>query len=191
MRFTLAATPWRVRCSLILAPSTSSLLRSSATMTMSTALARSSNGMASPMARAAVRPPSQHASTQACERHAALLDIGHDDHRTPGFEQRRLDHQIVGCRALALRLTDHGEIEAARDLGEHRGCAAERRVEDTRFRRNSRLFRPRLEPADRVIGELAVFLALKLDQVDGNAPERAVWNHRLAAEGAYWQEVRE
>src|SRR5262249_43385191 len=49
--------------------------------------------------------------------------------------------------------------------------------------RNSRLFRPRFEPADRVIGDFAVFRALELDQVDGNASERAVGDHRLVEEG--------
>jgi hypothetical protein len=129
------------------------------------------------------RAPAVPARKHALERHAALLDIGHDDHGTPGFEQRPFDQQVVGCSTLALRLTDHGEIEAARDLGEQRGGAAERRVEDARFRRNSRLFRPRFEPADRVIGDLAVFRALELDQVDGNASERAVGDHRLVEEG--------
>src|SRR5438874_8756282 len=57
--------PCRARCALMFAPVISSLLRSSATITMSTAFARSRKGMASPIARAAVRLPSQHASTRS------------------------------------------------------------------------------------------------------------------------------
>src|SRR5262249_61975321 len=39
------------------------------------------------------------------------------------------------------------------------------------------------ESADRVVRDLAGFPALELDQVDWNAPERAVGNHRLVEKG--------
>ena len=106
------------------APAISSLLsRSSATMTTSTALARSRNGMASAMARAAVRPPSQH-DHDAVELEALLLDVGHDDDRPAGLEQRALDHQLLGRAVFALRLPDDGEVEAPRDAAEQRAGAA-------------------------------------------------------------------
>ena len=80
-------------------------------------------------------------------------------------------------------MADHGEVEATRDLGKSRGCSTEGRIEHARFRGNSRLFRARLEPADRFIGSLAVLLALQFDQVGGNAAaERAVGDHRLVDE---------
>src|SRR5262249_35808991 len=41
----------------------------------------------------------------------------------------------------------------------------------------------RFESAHRLIGDLAVFLALELDQVNGNASKRAVGNHRLVEKG--------
>ena len=68
-------------------------------------LARSRNGRASAMARAAVRPPSQHTSTTP-GLEGRLLDIGHDSHRPPGFEQRGLDHHFLGGAVLALGLSE-------------------------------------------------------------------------------------
>ena len=134
------------------------------------------------MARAAVRPPSQQAS-DALERQAALLDVGYDDDGTPGFEQRAFDDQFVGRSLLALRLADNGDVEAPRDLGEQRGGAAEGGIELACFRRNPGLLHAGFEPADGVTRNLAVFLALQLDQVDRNAAERAVGNDRLVQEG--------
>src|SRR5262249_30763066 len=99
------------------------------------------------------------------------------------FEQRSLDHEIIRCSAFALRLGNDGKIEAARNLAEPGGGTAEGRVENACCRGNSRLFRRRIEPADRVIGNLAVLLALQLNQIDGNAAKRAVGNHRLVDEG--------
>ena len=64
--------------------------------------------------RAAAVPACEH----ALEGEPALLDVGHDEDRSRGFEQCPFDDQLLGCSMLALRLTDDGEVEAARDARE-------------------------------------------------------------------------
>src|SRR4029077_9182145 len=120
---------------------------------------------------------------RALAREGPLLDVRHDDDGTPGFEQRAFDDEFVGRSLLALRLTDNGDVEAPRDLGEQRGGAAERGIELARFRCNPAFLHSGFESADGVTGNLAVFLALQLDQVDRYAAERAVGNYWLVQEG--------
>ena len=88
-----------------------------ATISTSTALARVRNGMASPIARAAVRPPSQHTRTRSSFS-AGLVDIRHDDDRPAGLKQRRLDDQIFARELVGFGLTDDRDIEPARHPSE-------------------------------------------------------------------------
>ena len=66
MRLTSTLSPWRARCLPMSAPSISSCLPGSlATITTSTRPAFARSGMASLIARAACRPPSQHTMTRS------------------------------------------------------------------------------------------------------------------------------
>ena len=93
--------------------------------------------MASAMARAAVRLPSQHTITRS-SLSRLLLDIGHDDDRPPGFEQRASIMSSSEAPSSRLRLPDDREVEASRDLAEQVGAAATLASSSARLDRNPR-----------------------------------------------------
>src|SRR6516164_2951725 len=47
-----------------------------------------------------------------------LLNVGNDDDRPPGIEQRGFDNTLLAHLGLRLHLPDNGQIEAPRDLAE-------------------------------------------------------------------------
>src|SRR5204863_1909491 len=55
----------------------------------------------------------------AIELEAGLLDMGHDDHRASGLEQRTLDHEFLRGAVARLCLPDHGDVEAPGDAAKH------------------------------------------------------------------------
>ena len=116
------------------------------------------------------------------EREPLLLDVGHDDHRPPGLEQRSLDHQFLGGALLGLRLADHRDVEAPRDPAERVAAPARLRVDDARYRCHAGLLGGRLEPAHGGVRGLGVLFALDLDQVGGDAAEHGVRDHRVVDE---------
>ena len=111
------------------------------------------------------------------------LDLRHDDDRTAGSEQRALDQQLFRDALLALRLADHGNIEAPRNAPEQVGRAGDAGIEQAGLGRYARGLGRRLEIGDRGLGGLGVLLALDLDQVGRDAAEQAARDHRLIDEG--------
>ena len=92
--------------------------------------------------RVAARVPADH---HAVELEAGLLDVGDDQHRPAGAEQRALDDQFLRRDHVGLGLADHREIEAARDRAEAVGGAGEARAQHARFERNAGAPRRRVE----------------------------------------------
>src|SRR3974390_1255925 len=110
MRLTSTLSPCRERCCPILSiPVDLTLFVGPVTIVnISIILAHSSNGIASPMARAAVRLPA-HNPFKFC---ALCMDVRHDDHGPPRFKQCPFDDGYF-LGVIGHGLTDHGEIQTA------------------------------------------------------------------------------
>ena len=170
MRLTSTVTPWRARCSPMSAPVISSLLPLLRRRSPRRPPWRArGSGIASAIARAAVRPPSQHTITRS-SLSPLLLDIGHDDHRPPGLEQRALDHQFLGGALLGVAPGRPPRCRSGARSGRTGGGAGEAGVEHARLRRHAGLWPPP-RIGRRGLRGLAVFLALHLDQVGRDAAE--------------------
>ncbi len=98
------------------------------------------------------RPAAVPADQDAIEPGLALLDIGHDQDRAPGIEQRGLDDQVVGPAARGLGLTHEREIEAARDAAELVAGFREGRFDHARLGRQPRAPRELVELRQRGFG---------------------------------------
>ena len=94
-------------------------------MTISTSSARSSSGIASAIARAAARLPSQHTTTRS-EVERRFLDVGNDDDAWPArIEQGGFDDLFFNRTALGFGLPDNREIEVPCNTAELVGSAGE------------------------------------------------------------------
>src|SRR4051794_2595309 len=83
--------------------------------------------------RARSGAPAIPADDDAIELEPASLDIGHNQQRTSGVEERRLDQQIFRSAVLALRLADDRKIEPPRNAAEESRSAAKARLKDARL----------------------------------------------------------
>src|SRR6516225_12406092 len=64
------------------------------------------------------RPASVPAYHNVVQLERRFLNVGDDDDRPPGIEQRGFDNILLEHFGLRLRLPDNGQIEAPRDLAE-------------------------------------------------------------------------
>src|SRR5215216_3298029 len=83
---------------------------------------------------------------------------------------------------LALRLPDHGEIEASRDPAEQVGGAGNAGIEQARLKRDPAALDGSFETGDRRLRAFGVLLALDFDQVGGDAAQHAARDDRLVDE---------
>src|SRR6516225_5290120 len=72
-------------------------------------------GIADRSRRRPATVPAYHNMVQLERR---FLNVGNDDDRPPGIEQRGFDNILLDRFGIRLRLPDNGQIEAPRDLAE-------------------------------------------------------------------------
>ena len=108
-----------------------------------------------------------------------LLDIGHQDHRPAGFEQRGLGDDLFHGRGLGLGLADDGEIEAPRDAAELVAGAGEAGDERQRLRRQRVALGRRGETVDGGFRGGFVVGLLRLDHFGGDVAGRRYRNDRI------------
>src|SRR6516165_527646 len=77
--------------------------------------AQKRHGIADRTRRRSATVPAYHNVIQPERR---SLNVGNDDDRPPGTEQRGFDDILLDHFGLRLRLPDNGQIEAPRDLAE-------------------------------------------------------------------------
>src|SRR6516164_4614237 len=77
--------------------------------------AQKRHGIADRTRRSAASVPAYHNMIQPERR---SLNVGNNDDRPPGIEQRGFDDILLDHFGLRLRLPDNGQIEAPRDLAE-------------------------------------------------------------------------
>ena len=77
--------------------------------------AQKRHGIADRTRRRSATVPAYHNVIQPERR---SLNVGNDDDRPPGTEQRGFDDILLDHFGLRLRLPDNGQIEASRDLAE-------------------------------------------------------------------------
>src|ERR1039457_44068 len=80
--------------------------------------------------------PTDHNTIKFCALH---LNVRHDDHGTPRFEQCSLDDRYFLLRLVRLGLTDHGEVEATSKSTERIADMARRDVYHLRLGHNTSL----------------------------------------------------
>ena len=134
--------------------------------------------MRSGIASAAV--PAHH---HAVELDAGLLDERHEDDRTAGLEQRAFIDDLFRHCLLALRLTEHDEIEAAGEAAELIGGGGQAGAEDAVFVGNSSAAGALLETVGGGLGFSVSLGALRLDEFRRNAAHHGAGNDRLVGEG--------
>src|SRR5450830_1123102 len=86
--------------------------------------------------RGSTSVPTDHNAIKYC---ALRLNVRHDDHGTPSFEQCSLDDRYFLLRLVRLGLTDHGEVEAASKSTERIADMARRDVYHLRLGHNASL----------------------------------------------------
>ena len=118
------------------------------------------HGVGDGACRLAAAVPAHH---DAVELERRFLDIGHDDHRPAGLEQRAFGDQLFDLVSLRFGLGDDGEIEAPRDAGELVAGAGGAGAERDRLGRNAGARGRRGEPVDGGFRRGLVVGQLRLD----------------------------
>ncbi len=111
------------------------------------------------------------------------MNVGNDQNRPPGFEQRRFHEQTRKGGLVRLRLNDNAEIEPPRDARQRSRRMRDRRVDLARLAGNPSKTRGLLEFLHRGLRDHHILIALRLDDCGGSVHTHHHWQQRLVNEG--------